>query len=383
MMYLRLAAIARPVIRTVLLAPLSLPLWPGAQADAATHEPPGSLLRVAQTTAPRRIAQAAPDESAIKATPGDAEVQTWWSRLRLQIQQQMAVVSDVPQDAQVELEVSLLPSGLPADIATRRTSGYPTLDAALRRAVMAATPLPLPADAATYARIRRFAVHYEPRSGVQVTDPRPVPEAAPPAPAAAAVEHLSCRGNSLPAAAPPACQQSGSRNDLLTCFAQAVKARTGQVVNACGLDVYPAEARRQMLEGTTHIGISFDRGGKLSGVSVAESSGVPMLDQRALELVRQSILPAPSELYATPFAVRIPVVFRMQRGDHAAAASADTPAPGETAAAAAGGSVRGATAATPVKKASRPKSATKTKQAPGKAKKKSKKRKKRAPSTQT
>jgi TonB family protein len=237
----------------------------------------------------------------------------------------------------------------------------------------------LPADPAAYARVRRFAVHYEPRAGVRIAEPRAVPEAIPPAPTLTAAEPFICRAGDLPVAAAPSCQESGSRSELLTCFAQAVKLRTSQVVSVCKADVYPAEARRHMLEGTAHIGVSYDRGGKLGAVSIAESSGQPMLDQRALDLVRQSVLPAPSELYATPFAVRIPVVFRMQRSDDVSTGWA--PAAGAASSGKREGQARQPRMGT--RSSATPTSSSKAKRAAAKAKKKNKTKKKKRASTQT
>lgn len=349
--------------------------------SAATKEPDARVLRVKQAAGDQRLAQAATDTGpAAKPSLSEGELRGWRQRIGDAIAQKMEAVASVPHDAQVEIDVSVLPSGLAADIATHRTSGYPALDTAVRRAVLAAQPLPLPSEPAAYAQLRRFAVRFEPRSGVHVAEAHAAPDALPPAPPAAVAEPFSCRAGNLPPASVPSCQQSASRTELLTCFAQAVKARTSEVVGACGVDVYPLEARKQNLEGTTYVGVTYDRGGKLSAVAVTESSGQPLLDQRALELIRQSVLPAPEELHAAPFAVRIPVVFRMQRSDRPGAAPAGAPAAADGDA----GAVSGAKNAKPAKKAAtKSKTATKTKQAPaGKAKKKIKK-KKRPLSTQT
>jgi TonB family protein len=259
---------------------------------------------------------AAADPPATEPVPQASaeEVATWRQRVRDRIHEQLIVPLDVPSDARVELEVSLLPSGNAADVSTRRTSGFPAFDSAARRAVLAATPLPVPADLPGYERVRRFGAIFEPRS-VQIVDaPAPVPPgqsaASPAAPAAA--ERFACAAGLGPAPAPD-CSQSGSRNHLLTCFAQAVQRRAVRLVSACGAVAYPLEARRNRWEGSVQVGVSFDRGGRLAGIAVAESSGQPLLDQRALEIVQQAMVPPPPELYATPFAVRVPVVFRMQR----------------------------------------------------------------------
>lgn len=246
------------------------------------------------------------------------ELQFWRQRMRDAIQQHMSVPQSIPLDAHVELEVSLLPSGLAGDVTTRRASGFPDLDAALRRAVLEATPLPLPSQPQAYARLRRFSVLYEVRSGVRVVD------APAPSPQTPRTESFACRAPD--AAKAPDCTSGGSRADLLTCFAQAVRARTLGVAAACGADVYPQEARRNVWEGTVQVGISFESAGRLSVVAVAESSGHEVLDQRAVDLVRESIVPPPPELLATAFMVQVPVVFRMQAAQPDAAPAAKPPA---------------------------------------------------------
>jgi len=320
-------------------------------------------LALAQPTspgaAPHPAVPAAPAASQAAGETPVQDLQAWRQRVREAIQQHMVPPASIPLDAQVELEVSLLPSGLAADVATRRASGYPDLDAALRRAVVVATPLPLPADPQGYERLRRFSVLYEVRSGVRIVDAHPLPSEAP-------RKALACRAPG--AAAAPSCAAGGSRTDLLTCYAQAVRTRTLDTAGACGTAAYPLEARQARLEGTVQVGINFESAGRLGAVGVARSSGHPILDQHAVELVRESILPPPSELIATPFVVQVPVVFQMQREEAADPAHA-APAPA-TRAAPAGDE------AAPAKPAAKPKSATKKKK-PVKKKKKSTAKKRR------
>jgi len=244
------------------------------------------------------------------------EIARWRVGARERIREQLIVPPEVPADAWVELEVSLLPSGNAADVSARRLSGFPAFDAAARRAVLAATPLPVPADAASYERVRRFAVIFEPRSGVQIVDAQSVVAPTPPAatpPVASPPERFVCTAAGLGPAVAPDCSHTGSRSALLNCFAQALQRRAARLVSVCAASAYPLEARRNHWEGTVHIGVGFDHGGKPAGISVAQSSGQPLLDQRALEIVQAALVPPPLELYATPFAVRVPMVFRMQR----------------------------------------------------------------------
>lgn len=316
-------AMKRMLLRWVvvlLLAAQPVPLGTARAADPAKAPDPGGVA-----DSPRTLGPAGAAESVPQASP--EEVAAWRLRIRERIREQLIVPAEVAADARVELEVSLLPSGNAADVSTRKTSGFPAFDSAARRAVLAATPLPVPADLAGYERVRRFGAIFEPRSGVQIVDaqaPTPPGQGAPPVTPPAAAERFVC-GASLGPAPTPDCSQSGSRNDLLTCFAQAVQRRAVRLVSACGAVAYPLEARRNRWEGTVQVGVSFDRGGRLAGITVAESSGQPLLDRRALEIVQQAMVPPPPELYATPFAVRVPMVFRMQRP-----AAADAKPPRQT-----------------------------------------------------
>jgi TonB family protein len=278
---------------------LTLLLWACPSARAQVPETPAGT------------SQPSPPAPRVPADPLTPDVQFWHERIRQQIVQRLNVPASLPPDARVEIDVSLLPSGQAADISTRRTSGYPDLDMAVRRAVLAATPIELPADPAGYERVRRFGVVFDAGTGLSVEEAKPF--TGPVAPAPPPIEPFLCSAASIGAPAAPDCTRSGSRNDLLTCYAQAVQRRVVKLVSACGSAVYPVEARRNRAEGTVQVAVTFDRGGKLSGVAVAESSGQPLLDQRALDLVREGLVPPPGELFATPFAVRVPVIFRMQR----------------------------------------------------------------------
>lgn len=330
-------------------------LLPGLVFAQSPPPPPESAPSVPASVAP---APAVPPQVAPPQLPVQ-ELQSWRQRVRDAIQQHMVPPPSIPLDALVEVEVSLLPSGLAGDVTTRRASGHPDLDAALRSAVVLATPLPLPADPQRYERLRRFAVLYEARSGVRVVEARPL--ASDPQRQA-----FACRSPDVPAA--PTCGAGGSHSDLLTCYAQALRAHTESTAAACGPSVYPLEARRNRREGTVHVGVNFEGGGQLGEVSVAQSSGHDVLDQRAVELVRESIVPPPPELLATAFVVQVPVVFQMQGSDMQRAvpaqASPDDAAPATTQAA-------------PKKPAAKPKSATKKKPVKKKKKKKSTAKKRR------
>src|SRR5512145_2495064 len=207
-----LRARGAPTRAASLCAALMLFASAAAEAAGAADTPGlGDAPRPAVTGgAPAAVPQASAEEIA-----------AWRQRIRDRIREQLIVPAEVAADARVELEVSLLPSGNAADVSTRKTSGFPAFDSAARRAVLAATPLPVPADLAGYERVRRFGAIFEPRSGVQIVDaqaPTPPGQGASPVTPPAAAERFVC-GASLGPAPTPDCSQSGSRNDLLTCFA--------------------------------------------------------------------------------------------------------------------------------------------------------------------
>jgi len=76
---------------------------------------------------------------------------------------------------------------------------------------------------------------------------------------------------------------------------------------------YPLAARRRGLKGTVHLEILIKPDGAISAVSVISSSLHQMLDEAALEAVRNlGPQPFPAGLMPRPLRVRLPVVFDLQ-----------------------------------------------------------------------
>ena len=76
---------------------------------------------------------------------------------------------------------------------------------------------------------------------------------------------------------------------------------------------YPLAARRRGLKGTVHLEILIKPDGAISAVSVIGSSSHQMLDEAALEAVRNlGPQPFPAGLMPRPLRVRLPVVFDLQ-----------------------------------------------------------------------
>lgn len=76
---------------------------------------------------------------------------------------------------------------------------------------------------------------------------------------------------------------------------------------------YPDRARRQHWEGTVVVALSLSADGKVTNISVVESSGREILDEAALEMVRRaSPLPrAPEGLRGKERSVRVPIAFKL------------------------------------------------------------------------
>lgn len=75
---------------------------------------------------------------------------------------------------------------------------------------------------------------------------------------------------------------------------------------------YPAEARRLREEGVVMLSVSVSSEGRVTGVSVAQSSGHPLLDQAALEAVRHwTFEPAQALGFPVTSKPTVPVRFKL------------------------------------------------------------------------
>jgi protein TonB len=77
---------------------------------------------------------------------------------------------------------------------------------------------------------------------------------------------------------------------------------------------YPAAARQAGLTGTTEVRIAVEAGGMARHADLARSSGHEILDQAALDMLRQAAARAvlPESLRGQSFAVLLPVVFEVK-----------------------------------------------------------------------
>ncbi len=76
---------------------------------------------------------------------------------------------------------------------------------------------------------------------------------------------------------------------------------------------YPALARERGWEGSVEIALDFRRLLPEPGISLAASSGRPVLDEQALEMIRQAarVTEVPERLKGKDFRVLLPVQFSL------------------------------------------------------------------------
>jgi protein TonB len=79
---------------------------------------------------------------------------------------------------------------------------------------------------------------------------------------------------------------------------------------------YPRLARDRGWQGTAELRLQIGSDGKLKNVSVLNSSGYEVLDQRAIEKVNSLRMPrVPAEIRSRAFTVRIPIKFALRDKD--------------------------------------------------------------------
>ena len=89
--------------------------------------------------------------------------------------------------------------------------------------------------------------------------------------------------------------------------------RTSLAISARRFKRYPALAKERGWEGSVEIAVDFRRVRAAPDVSVASSSGRPMLDEQALEMIRQAahVTDLPERLRGRDFRVLLPITFSL------------------------------------------------------------------------
>jgi TonB family protein len=195
------------------------------------------------------------------------------------------------RSARYRLRLSPL-SGLIFFARQLESSGDEELDRTIRRELYAAEPLPLPAAPELRETLKEIDVTISANNRIHVGLPG---EALP-----FATYALSSDGTTSPTAID---------DGLLDRFALEIESRVKKVVQQRGEQVYPRIARDREWEGTARVVVEYGINGWLKRVSVAETSGYAVLDQRAVEMVQEVLPNVPRELHSHGFTVRLAIIF--------------------------------------------------------------------------
>ena len=123
--------------------------------------------RVAQQLSEIRVAEAQPREPQAQddsAAGARAITDDYRARISARIRQRVILPPDLQGNPEAIYTVSLLPGGTVTEVRLLKTSGVPTYDAAVERAILAAQPLPVPEDPALFqANFKNLRLNFRPK----------------------------------------------------------------------------------------------------------------------------------------------------------------------------------------------------------------------------
>ena len=110
-----------------------------------------------------RAAQAAPEKTAAPTNAGEqsAAVNVWADQIRLKIRANVALPRAIGGNPEATFKVSLRPSGEVLAVKIARSSGQKDFDEAVQRAILRASPLPIPEHESVFIPILeiRYRAH--------------------------------------------------------------------------------------------------------------------------------------------------------------------------------------------------------------------------------
>lgn len=122
--------------------------------------------RVAQETEAKRLAQEKIDLAkrlaAEKASAQAKLLKEYQDRMSARVRQFVVEPPGLKGKPKVEFDVVLIPGGEVLTVKLRRSSGVPAYDAAAERAILRASPLPLPPDPTLFPHFRELHLTVEP-----------------------------------------------------------------------------------------------------------------------------------------------------------------------------------------------------------------------------
>jgi len=124
--------------------------------------------RVAQQLSEIRVAPQQPQDEPQAQDDSDAAARAitddYRARISARIRQRVILPPDLQGNPEAIYTVSLLPGGVVTEVRLLKTSGVPTYDAAVERAILAAQPLPVPEDPALFqANFKNLRLNFRPK----------------------------------------------------------------------------------------------------------------------------------------------------------------------------------------------------------------------------
>lgn len=227
-------------------------------------------------------------------------------------------------------ETERLAPAAPADTAAATATARPERAVPLAPETTAATPVPEKAERTPVERMAPLLEEEMVELALPEAAPRPTPraepaprvaeqapprrEAARPAAGSGGRNQADARRGTAGGSASGTSASSAARGTATSQAGNAaISNYPGQVASRLRRALrYPAEARRQRLRGEVHVSFTVAGNGSVSAVSVARSSGSPVLDQAAVETVRRAApFPAiPPEARRSNWPFTVPLAFR-------------------------------------------------------------------------
>ena len=123
--------------------------------------------RFAQETEAKRLAQEKADLAAKlakeRASAQHSLIAKYKSLIEARVRQYIVEPPNLQGNPRVEFDVVLIPGGEVLTVKLRRSSGVPAYDAAVERAILRASPLPLPPDPTLFQEFRELHLAIRPR----------------------------------------------------------------------------------------------------------------------------------------------------------------------------------------------------------------------------
>jgi colicin import membrane protein len=136
-----------------------------AALDRRRAERERELARKLQQVAEEAERDRAEEQSGQAASAANAAlIDDYRARIGAKIRQRVVLPPELRGNPEATYEVSLLPGGEVVEVRLRKSSGIPTYDAAVQRAILAAQPLPVPDDPELFrTHFRHFLSNFRPR----------------------------------------------------------------------------------------------------------------------------------------------------------------------------------------------------------------------------